>query len=468
MVFSSLTFLYLYLPVVLLIYYLVPKQAQNFVLFVSGFLFYAWGEPVYIFLMTFTVLVDYTCGRVMTRFDHNNKARLAVLLTSIVINMSILAVFKYNSFVVQNLNALLGLTIKDPKIALPIGISFYTFQSMSYTIDLYRRNVPEQKSFIDYAAYVSMFPQLVAGPIVRYGDVQRELAHRKVSVLNLGDGAGLFIQGLAKKVLLANNVGALWTRIKEIPASELSVATAWFGILAFTMQIYFDFSGYSDMAIGMGRMLGFKFPKNFDYPYVSKSVTEFWRRWHMTLGTWFREYVYIPLGGNRKGTPRMVLNLLIVWMLTGLWHGASWNFVLWGLYYGVILIIEKLFLSKILNKIPFSITRLYTFFLVVIGWVLFEFTDITQMFAYYGAMFGTQGRALADGTFTYLFSSYWLVFFLSVILSLDWVDKLSLRLYRRRPGLTKGIAVALQVVMMLLCTAYLVDATYNPFLYFRF
>ncbi len=468
MVFSSLTFLYLFLPVVLLFYFLVPKQARNFVLFVSGFVFYAWGEPVYIFLMTFTVLVDYTCGRVMTRFSSNQKARLAVLLVSIVINLSILAVFKYNSFVVQNLNDLFGLTITDPKIALPIGISFYTFQSMSYTIDLYRKSVPEQKSFVDYAAYVSMFPQLVAGPIVRYGDVQRELQKRTVSVLNIGEGAGLFIQGLAKKVLIANNVGSLWTRVKEIPASELSVTTAWFGILAFTMQIYFDFSGYSDMAIGMGRMLGFRFPKNFDFPYVSKSVTEFWRRWHMTLGTWFREYVYIPLGGNRKGALRMVFNLLVVWMLTGLWHGASWNFVLWGLYYGILLMIEKLFLSKVLNKIPFSITRVYTFILVVLGWVLFEFTDISQAYAYYGAMFGTQGRAVADGTFIYLVSSYGLVFVISLILSTDWLHRLSKGIYRRRPGIAKTIAIVLQVIMLLLCTAYLVDATYNPFLYFRF
>ncbi len=468
MVFSSLTFLYLFLPVVLIFYYLVPKQARNFVLFVSGFVFYAWGEPVYIFLMTFTVLVDYTCGRVMTRFDANQKARLAVLLASIIVNLSILAVFKYNSFVVQNLNDLFGLTISDPKIALPIGISFYTFQSMSYTIDLYRRNVPEQKSFVDYAAYVSMFPQLVAGPIVRYGDVQRELQQRRVSVLNLGEGAGMFIQGLAKKVLIANNVGSLWTRVKEIPASELSVTTAWFGILAFTMQIYFDFSGYSDMAIGMGRMLGFRFPKNFDFPYVSKSVTEFWRRWHMTLGTWFREYVYIPLGGNRKGALRMVLNLLIVWMLTGLWHGASWNFVLWGLYYGVLLMIEKLFLLKVLGKIPFSITRVYTFILVVLGWVLFEFTDISQALAYYGAMFGTQGRAVADGTFIYLLSSYGVVFVISLILSTDWLHKLSKRVYRSRPAVANVIAIVLQVIMVLLCTAYLVDATYNPFLYFRF
>ncbi len=468
MVFSSLTFLYLFLPVVLIFYFLVPKQARNFVLFVSGFVFYAWGEPVYIFLMTFTVLVDYTCGRVMTRFSGNKKARLAVLLASIIINLSILAVFKYNSFVVQNLNDLFGLSITDPKIALPIGISFYTFQSMSYTIDLYRKSVPEQKSFVDYAAYVSMFPQLVAGPIVRYGDVQRELQKRSVTVLNVGEGAGLFIQGLAKKVLIANNVGSLWTRVKEIPASELSVTTAWFGILAFTMQIYFDFSGYSDMAIGMGRMLGFRFPKNFDFPYVSKSVTEFWRRWHMTLGTWFREYVYIPLGGNRKGALRMVFNLLVVWMLTGLWHGASWNFVLWGLYYGILLMIEKLFLSKVLSKIPFSITRVYTFILVVLGWVLFEFTDISQAYAYYGAMFGTQGRAVADGTFVYLLSSYGVVFVISLILSTDWLHRLSKRIYRRRPSVAKTVAIVLQVIMLLLCTAYLVDATYNPFLYFRF
>ncbi|MFA9380608.1 MAG: MBOAT family protein [Acetanaerobacterium sp.] len=468
MVFSSLTFLYLYLPLVLLFYYLAPKKARNFVLFVSGFVFYAWGEPLYVLLMSFTILVDYTCGRLMTRFGESKRARLAFLVASIVINLSILAVFKYNSFVVQNLNALMGLSIKNPNIALPIGISFYTFQSMSYTIDLYRRRVPEQKNLIDYAAYVSMFPQLVAGPIVRYDEVRRELENRKVSFACLGDGAGLFIQGLAKKLLLANNIGSLWTRVKEMPLAELPMATAWFGILAFTMQIYFDFSGYSDMAVGMGRMLGFHFPKNFDHPYTAKSVTEFWRRWHITLGTWFREYVYIPLGGNRKGTGRMVLNLLIVWMLTGLWHGASWNFVLWGAYYGALLIIEKLFFSRVLAKIPFSVTRVYTFCLVVLGWVLFEFDDISQAFAYYGAMFGMGDRPVADEAFSYLFSSYWLVFAVCVVMSLDWSEKLSLKIYRARPVVAKSLAIALQVIMMLLCTAYLVDATYNPFLYFRF
>lgn len=468
MVFSSLTFLYLFLPVVLIFYFAVPKKARNFVLFLSGFLFYAWGEPVYVLLMTFTVAADYTCGRLLAHFDKRQKARLIILVTSIVLNLSILAVFKYNSFAVQNLNALFGLHIVDPKIALPIGISFYTFQSMSYTIDLYWRKVPVQKNFIDYAAYVSMFPQLVAGPIVRYNDVQRELSKRKVSFTALGDGVGIFVQGLAKKVLLANNIGALWTQIKAMPVEDLSAATAWFGILAFTFQIYFDFSGYSDMAVGMGKMLGFHFPQNFNYPYISQSVTEFWRRWHMTLGTWFREYVYIPLGGNRKGMARTVLNLLIVWMLTGLWHGASWNFVLWGLYYGILIIIERLFLSKVLAKIPFSITRLYTFFLVVLGWVLFEFDDIKMAFSYYGAMFGSRGRPGTDGEFIYLLYSYGLIFLLCVIFSTDWLKKLMLRVYRSKPSFVKVAGVVLQVIMMLVCTAYLVDATYNPFLYFRF
>lgn len=468
MVFSSLTFLYIYLPVVLLIYYLTPSKARNFVLFVSGFIFYAWGEPVYIFLMAFTVAADYTCGRLMSHWENRPKARKILLVSSIVANLTMLSIFKYNSFVVHNINALFGLDIQDPKIALPIGISFYTFQSLSYIIDLYRKNVPVQKSFVDYAAYVAMFPQLVAGPIVRYGDVRRELADRKVSVLNMGDGAGLFIQGLAKKTLLANNIGSLWTHIRALPVSELSVATSWLGILAFTMQIYFDFSGYSDMAIGMGRMLGFRFPKNFDFPYISQSVTEFWRRWHITLGSWFREYVYIPMGGNRKGRGRLVFNLMVVWMLTGLWHGASWNFVLWGLYYGILIMVEKLFLSKLLNRLPAFVSRAYTFFLVVIGWVLFDFTDTAAMFDYYGAMFGSQGRALTDPTFIYYISSYGLILLLCFVFSTDWLDRLAIRVYRRRPGLAKGVAIALQALMMLLCTAYLVDATYNPFLYFRF
>ncbi len=468
MVFSSLTFLYLYLPAVLLVYYFTPKPARNFVLFVSGFLFYAWGEPIYLLLMTFTVLVDYTCGRLMSRFDGSPRARRMLLIASVAVNLSILAVFKYNSFAVQNLNALFGLSVPDPKIALPIGISFYTFQSMSYTIDLYRRRVPVQRSFIDYAAYVSMFPQLVAGPIVRYGDVRRELETRKVSFANLGDGAGLFIQGLAKKALLANNIGALWTRVKATAPDELSVATAWFGILAFTMQIFFDFSGYSDMAVGMGRMLGFRFPQNFNFPYTATSVTDFWRRWHMTLGTWFREYVYIPLGGNRKGKGRMILNLLIVWMLTGLWHGASWNFVLWGLYYGILLILEKLFLGRVLEKLPFTITRLTTFFFVVLGWVLFEFDTVDAGFSYLGAMFGSGGRAASDSVFTYLLASYGVVFALCVVFSTSWLDRTCKRFYRKNPVASKTVRILLQVMLMLLCTAYLVDATYNPFLYFRF
>ncbi|SDN51009.1 MBOAT family O-acyltransferase [Acetanaerobacterium elongatum] len=467
MVFSSLTFIYLYLPIVLICYFAVPKKARNFVLFVSGFVFYAWGEPVYVLLMSATILLDYTCGRLMARFDERQRVRQILLISSIVVNLSILAIFKYNSFAVQNINTLFGLTISDPKIALPIGISFYTFQSMSYTIDLYWRKVPVQKNFIDYASYVSMFPQLVAGPIVRYNDVQRELSKRSTSITNVGDGAGIFIQGLAKKVLLANNIGTLWTLIKSTPIENLSTATAWFGILAFTFQIYFDFSGYSDMAVGMGRMLGFHFPQNFNYPYVSKSVTDFWRRWHMTLGTWFREYVYIPLGGNRKGMLRTVLNLLIVWMLTGLWHGASWNFVLWGLYYGILLIIERLFLSKVLAKIPFTITRLYTFFCVVMGWVLFEFDDVGMAFRYYGALFGANGKG-TDAQFVYLLMSYGLIFALCVIFATDWAKKLVFKIYRSRPGFVKVAAVVLQVITMLVCTAYLVDATYNPFLYFRF
>lgn len=440
---------------------------KNLVLMVSGFLFYAWGEPVYVLLMLFSTLLDYTAGRVMERYRENPKIRKAALLTSVIINLSLLAVFKYSSFLVENINALFGISLFNPDLPLPIGISFYTFQSMSYTIDLYRGDTKMQKSYINYAAYVSMFPQLVAGPIVRYDDVAAELENRTITLDKIGEGAFLFAQGLAKKVLLANNIGILWTNVKEMAtAGSVPAVTAWLGILAFTFQIYFDFSGYSDMARGMGRMLGFDFSDNFRYPYMSKSITDFWRRWHMTLGSWFRSYVYIPLGGNRKGTARTIRNLLITWMLTGLWHGASWNFLLWGLYFGVLLIIEKFFLGKYLEKLPGWLQQTYSFLLVVFGWVLFEMETPALIGGFFGSMVGFGG--FADKYSVYLLASYGLLMVLCMIASNNWVPRLVEMAGKKFPRVVSGCKPVYIVLALVFGTAFLVNSTYNPFLYFRF
>lgn len=470
MVFSSLTFLYFYLPAVLLIYFLTPKRGKNMIILLSGLLFYAWGEPIYVIIMVLSTLIDYTAGRVMHHFDQDEKKRTLCLLISVVMNLGLLAVFKYGSFFITNLNGLLGASIPDPQLPLPIGISFYTFQSMSYTIDLYRRNIKVQRSFVDFAAYVTLFPQIVAGPIVRYGEVAKELRRRTINVNKIGDGIGIFVCGLAKKVLLANNIGAVWTQVKAMDYTEISTLTAWIGILAFTFQIYFDFSGYSDMAVGLGKMLGFRFPKNFDHPYLSRSISEFWRRWHITLGSWFRSYVYIPLGGNRKGLPRTILNLMIVWALTGMWHGASWNFILWGLYFGVLIVIERLGWGKILARLPCVVSTLYTFLLVIFGWILFDTSTLAGAGQYFFALFGATGVGF-DSASLYLLSSSAVVFVVCILASTDLWRWLLITL-RRWGDMGKSVVIwaapAVQLAVMLVCTAYLVTSTYNPFLYSRF
>ena len=364
MVFSSIVFLFYFLPIFLIVYFVTPKKLKNSVLFLSGLIFYAWGEPINVIYMLLCILINYGAGRLMERADKNEKRRKLIMILAVVFSLGLLGVFKYSGFFA----GIFGLDIQTP--ALPIGISFYTFQSMSYCIDLYRRSIGVQKSIVDFGAYVTMFPQLIAGPIVRYADVERELNQRSVNLPAMGEGVGTFICGLAKKVILANSIGMLWTEIKGHDLGQLSACTAWIGILAYTFQIYFDFSGYSDMAIGLGKMLGFHFPKNFDHPYQATSITDFWRRWHITLSTWFREYVYIPLGGNRVSKLKWVRNLMIVWGLTGFWHGASWNFIAWGLYYFVLLTMEKTFLLKYLKKGKVW-PHLYTLFFVVLGWGLF-------------------------------------------------------------------------------------------------
>lgn len=467
MVFSSLAFLYYFLPIVLLLYFVLPNKARNMLILISGLFFYAWGEPKYIVIMILSTTIDYTAGRLMDYFDKSPKKRTAFLLVSVIMNLGLLAVFKYSSFIITTVNSIFGTAIPDPQLPLPIGISFYTFQSMSYTIDLYLRNIKVQKNFISFTSYVSLFPQIVAGPIVRYEEVAKEIDDREVNVSLVSIGIGKFMKGLAKKVLLANNIGLIWTQVKAMDYGEISAATAWIGILAFTFQIYFDFSGYSDMAIGLGKMLGFNFPVNFDHPYMSRSISEFWRRWHMTLGGWFRSYVYIPLGGNRKGLGSTIFNLFVVWALTGLWHGSSWNFVLWGLYFGVLIALERFGWGKILEKLPKILSSLYTFVLVVFGWVLFDTNTLTDAWNYFKAMFGATGIA-ADTTSQYLFASNVVIFAVCIFASTDYFTKIVDKIKEKKEVVYKYAAPVIQLGVLVICTAYLVDATYNPFLYFRF
>lgn len=455
-------------------------------IFITGLFFYAWGEPFYVCLMLLSTAIDYTAGRLMAKYDDDNKKRKICLIVSVCMNVGLLAIFKYSDFLIDSFNGVFGTSITNPvvlvnkvlnslyplglnekRVELPIGISFYTFQSMSYTIDLYLRNIKVQKSFLNFASYVSLFPQIVAGPIVRYEDVANELESRTVNIAKISAGIGLFVKGLAKKVLLANNIGIVWTQIKAMDYSTISVATAWLGIIAFAFQIYFDFSGYSDMATGLGKMLGFEFPKNFDHPYISKSISEFWRRWHITLGSWFRSYVYIPLGGNRNGNFKTYRNLFITWALTGLWHGASWNFILWGLFFGVLIIIERLGFGKILEKLPSAVSMLYTFVMVLFGWVLFDTDTLADAGRYYAAMFGASG-SLVDSYARYTIASNAVMLTLCILISGGLGSRLISFCEEKNKRASAVAGVAVKIGGLLICTAYLVGATYNPFLYFRF
>lgn len=471
MVFSSLLFLFRFLPAVLACYYILPKKCRNLVLFLSSLVFYAWGEPVYIILILFSTLIDYCAGRAVAyckEKKYEKRAKIAVLFSA-VSNLSLLGFFKYGGFFLQTIHQMTGLEVPDLNVALPIGISFYTFQTMSYTIDVYRGDAHVQKNFITFGAYVALFPQLIAGPIVRYKDVAEQLDQRKETMDSFCKGIVRFMAGLGKKVLIANQVGMLWEEIAGIETGSLTTATAWLGVLAFTLQIYFDFSGYSDMAIGLGQMFGFAFPENFNYPYESKSITEFWRRWHISLGTWFREYVYIPLGGNRKGTGRQMLNIAIVWLLTGLWHGAYKNFVLWGVYYGVLLVIEKLLWKPVLAKLPALFQSLYTMILVMIGWGIFSWQDMTDGAGFMKALFFQTGTGLADRQTLYLLSSNFLLLLLAIIGSRSWLKKLADKYLLPEGTVRRELAgIGFVIVLFTTCLAMLVNSSYNPFLYFRF
>ena len=464
MIFSSLTFLFAFLPLTLAVYFLAPLRWRNLILLLVSLFFYGWGEPIYITIMFLSILIDYSHGLLVEKYRENDKKARYFVAQSIIFNLLLLGFFKYWDFFAANLSLIPGISIPQFGIPLPIGISFFTFQTMSYTVDVYRKDAPVQQNIINFGAFVTMFPQLIAGPIVKYKTVAAELNQRSHTFENFALGARRFCVGLAKKVLLANSIGALWdAQLAAQGTGELSVVGAWLGLFAFGFQIYFDFSGYSDMAIGLGRIFGFRFNENFDYPYLSSSVTEFWRRWHMSLTSWFREYLYIPLGGNRGGTAKALRNILIVWFCTGFWHGASWNFILWGLYFAAWLIIEKYMLRNVLTKTPAAIKHLYTIIVVFVGWGLFAMEDLTVCGQYLKTCFGGGNLwSAADG---YILRSYALTFLILIVASTTLGVKVWNRLSEKTQKILTPVLMALGLII---CTAYLVDGSYNPFLYFRF
>ncbi len=455
--------MFVYFALVVAVYYIIPRKLKNLWLFVVSILFYGFGEPAYVFLMLFAITVNYITGLLFGKWADKQKIKKVILVLNVIFNLGMLGFFKYTGFALGMLNKIPGLELTVPEIALPIGISFYTFQTMSYIIDVYWGNCQFQKNYITFGTYVVLFPQLIAGPIVRYIDVEYQLQYRKETTELFAKGVKLFVLGLAKKVLIANQMGLLWTQLKG--DAESGIIGSWVGIIAFTLQIYFDFSGYSDMARGLGNFFGFEFVQNFNYPYVSQSITDFWRRWHISLSSWFKEYVYIPLGGNRKGKPRQVFNTMVVWMLTGLWHGASWNFVLWGVYFGVLLIIEKFLLKKILDRLPAVFRHIYALFFIVMGWVIFDFTDMAEMGCFIVRLFtGTYGIVSGDAL------SLVLSYIPLIIIGIGACLPVWKKLYFRTQD--KKWSIALQcvsvVAVLVLATASLVSSSYNPFLYFRF
>ncbi len=466
MLFSGIPFLFYFLPCVLLLYFLSPKKLKNTVLMLSSLVFYGWGEPKFLILMIASILIGYISGLLIEAFSEKRAAK-AVLVMNITVDLALLGIFKYADFFIENFNAVTGLSIPFLRLALPIGISFYTFQMLSYTVDVYRKEVPAQRNPIDLAAYISMFPQLIAGPIVRYADVAKQLKERTHSFENFALGMRRFTLGLGKKVLIANVLGELCD--KFYVTEQNSVLFVWLYTVAYCLHVYFDFSGYSDMAIGLGRMFGFRFMENFNYPFISGSATEFWRRWHISLGTWFRDYVYIPMGGNRVGFLRHLLNIFTVWFLTGIWHGAAWNFVIWGVYFGVLLILEKHFFLKFLNRSR-VLSHLYLVIMVGISFVIFGATDLGVAAQRIGAMFGAAGLPLVTEEFLYQLRSFGPVLILGIIGATP-LPKMLFTRFSDTPFVKKALVVlepAGLVALLTVITAYLVDGSFNPFLYFRF
>ena len=457
MLFSSLLFIFQFLPVFFIIYYLSPIRFRNLILFLASVFFYAWGEPRFVILILISILINYIAGIFIERYDRNEKIRVTILVLSIIYNIGTLMFFKYFNFIIENINYIFKGDISFIDIPLPLGISFYTFQIMSYTIDVYRRDTKAERSYINLGAYLCMFPQLIAGPIVVYTQVSKELRKRSYYLKDIEKGLRIFILGLGSKVLIANNVGGLWDDMAQIGYANISMPLAWLGLLSFSLQIYFDFNGYSLMAIGLGKMLGFDFPQNFNFPYISKSVTEYWRRWHITLSTWFKEYLYIPLGGNRNGKLRTYINLFIVWSVTGLWHGASWNFIFWGIYFFVLLSLEKLFLKKWLEK-NVILSRIYTILAILLGWMIFAITELENIKIYFGRLFSF---SISEDWIYYL-RNYGMILVIGILFSTPFLKKW----YDKQAN--KILCNILLLVIFLLSIAYLVDAAYNPFLYFRF
>lgn len=464
MVFSSLVFMFAYLPITLLAYYLVPRQGRNIFLFIVNLIFYGWGEPKLVLLMVFNIFFNYIGGWLVDKYRADAKKKKLFLILTCVLDIGILAVFKYTGMITETLNMLPFLNIPELQISLPIGISFYTFQTMSYVIDVYRDDAPVSKNFINFGTYVALFPQLIAGPIVRYRDVAEQLVNRRETLEMFTRGVKLFMVGLAKKVIIANTMGTLTTNIFAT-TDENGVVGTWVGMIAYTFQIYFDFSGYSDMACGLGNMMGFEFLKNFNYPYIAKSITDFWRRWHISLSTWFKEYVYIPLGGNRKGVKRQILNLLIVWGLTGLWHGAAYNFVLWGLYYGLLLILEKFVLKKFLDRLPSFVQHIYTLFIIIIGWGLFYFTDVGQLGEFMVDLFNFGNGICGNQAFNLIMSNLTMLI-IAAVASTPLATMLYTRFEHTRFMWIPETLYCMGVLAV--STASLVNQSYNPFLYFRF
>lgn len=467
MVFSSITFLYYFLPLVIGLYFVCPKKLKNGVLLFSSLIFYGWGEPKYIIFMVLSIVVNYILGLLIERHSGSAWGK-RWLIVSVVFSLGMLGYFKYVDFFIENVNSLTGLSVPLLKVVLPIGISFYTFQILSYTIDVYRKSTKAQKNLLSLATYVAFFPQLIAGPIVRYTDIAKALDSREHSLMKLRIGIRRFLFGISKKVLIANSLGELCKIFAD--SQERNVLFYWLYAVAFTLQIYFDFSGYSDMAIGLGKVFGFDFQENFNYPFISQSITEFWRRWHMSLGTWFRDYLYIPLGGNRVGRMRWLFNIFLVWMLTGLWHGAAWNFVIWGMLFAVLLMIEKLWLGSFLKKMPKSISHLYVMLLVIISFVIFDAPGLSTSAERIRSMFGMSGLPFTGVQSVYYLRSYLIIFVIAIIGSTDLPKRIIGRI-RKTPfgslALT-GAEPVVCVVLLLLTTAYLIDASFNPFLYFRF
>lgn len=470
MVFSSITFLFLFLPVTLLIYYIVPGRFKNVVALLASIFFYAWGEPVYVILMMLSILFNYFSGLdIEKNIDTHGLARRK-LVFAVVVNVLILTFFKYYGFLIDTFNAVLPFDIQYRELPLPIGISFYTFQAISYIVDVYRQKAEAQHKIVNFALYISMFPQLIAGPIVRYEDIARQIDKREHSVDKFGEGVIYFIIGLAKKVVLANSLGAVFNSVKAMSVGSFSVLTAWVGVICFAFHIYFDFSGYSDMAIGLGKMMGFDLKKNFDYPYVSKSISEFWRRWHISLGTWFKEYVYIPLGGNRGDTAMQIRNLMVVWILTGIWHGGAWNFIFWGLYYGIIICLEKYVWGRKLKSLSRTFQHIYSVLIILIGWVFFFSDSIGYSFSYIGVMFGIGAKGFIDKMGLFLIITNWLLILVSVLGSSKRGMLIIKSMYLGFDS-KKAVTIASVVVygvIFFVTIAFLVTESFNPFLYFRF